>query len=118
MAATKARGRKTKTARAKPPEAGKVHLPVPLDSRPPPHPHQNIDRAARAAVARLTGGVSPYAIAGAWSDWAMHLARCGASELACTTWLGRWAIPLMICAGFGIGSSRPVTASAAWPITP
>ncbi len=81
MAATKARGRKPKTARAKPPEAGKVHLPVPVDSRPPPHPHQNIDRAARAAVARLTGGVSPYAIAGAWSDWAMHLARAPGRQL-------------------------------------
>ncbi|MCB1350688.1 MAG: poly-beta-hydroxybutyrate polymerase N-terminal domain-containing protein, partial [Maritimibacter sp.] len=54
--------------------AAETQLPVPVDTHPL-HPHRNIDRAARAAVARLTGGVSPYAIAEAWSDWAMHLAR-------------------------------------------
>jgi polyhydroxyalkanoate synthase len=32
------------------------------------HPHQNFDRAARAAVARLSGGVSTHAFIEAWSD--------------------------------------------------
>ena len=60
--------------------AAETQLPVPVDTHPL-HPHRNIDRAARAAVARLTGGVSPYAIAEAWSDWAMHLARAPGRQL-------------------------------------
>lgn len=48
---------------------------------PPPsergqdHPHRNFDRAARGAMARLSGGVSTHAFIEAWSDWAQHLAR-------------------------------------------
>ena len=39
------------------------------------HPHQNFDRAALAAVARLSGGVSTHTIIEAWRDWAQHPAR-------------------------------------------
>jgi len=67
----------TPPAAAMPPGA---NLPVPVDNRPS-HPHQNIDRAARAAVARLTGGVSPFAVTEAWSDWALHLSRAPGRQL-------------------------------------
>jgi polyhydroxyalkanoate synthase len=33
-----------------------------------------IDRTLRASVARVTGGLSPAALAGAYGDWAIHLA--------------------------------------------
>ncbi|MDQ2095093.1 alpha/beta fold hydrolase [Rhodobacteraceae bacterium 10Alg 79] len=39
------------------------------------HPHDQLDSALRANLARLTQGLSPQAAAGAWLDWAMHLAQ-------------------------------------------
>lgn len=35
---------------------------------------QDLDMELTAQLARLTGGLSPIALAGAWADWAMHLA--------------------------------------------
>lgn len=58
------------------------------------HPHQNLDRAARAAMARLSGGVSTHSFTEAWNDWAQHLARSPGRqmELAERAVLNAWKL--------------------------
>jgi polyhydroxyalkanoate synthase len=48
----------------------------------------DIDRAVRAGLAHLTGGLAPSALAGAFLDWAVHLAASPGkrSELAGQAW--------------------------------
>ena len=43
-------------------------------------PTQDIDRAVRAGIARLTGGLARSALAGAFFDWAVHLAASPGSD--------------------------------------
>src|ERR1700693_6259260 len=37
-------------------------------------PFQTIDRSVHATIAQFTGGLAPAALAGAYLDWAVHLA--------------------------------------------
>jgi polyhydroxyalkanoate synthase len=63
---------------------GAVQLPkviAPSPAPPQDHPHRNFDRAARGAMARLSGGVSTHAFIEAWSDWAQHMARSPGRQL-------------------------------------
>jgi len=46
-----------------------------------PHPHHGLDRAAWAAAARMSGGLSPQAYIDAWSDWSVHLVRSPGRQL-------------------------------------
>lgn len=48
------------------------------------HPERHfetLDRSQRAALARLTQGISPYALASAYVDWAVHFAISPGSQL-------------------------------------
>lgn len=69
-------------------KVGKARVPttlVPTDiTAEPQHKHHDIDRAIRAAVAKMTGGISPHSAYEAWSDWAMHLSRSPGRQLELT----------------------------------
>ena len=59
-------------------------VPAPL----PDSPFHDLDRATTAAIARMTGGLSPAALWLAYSDWAMHLSAAPGKqmELALDMW--------------------------------
>jgi len=69
-----------------------------------------LDRLVRAGLARLTQGVSPTAVAGAWADWATHLAGAPGKQLELA------AAAALNAARFGLwladAASRPAEAVA------
>lgn len=48
--------------------------PMPPTDRGAAEPVAPVDRIARASIARFTAGLSPYALAAAYFDWAVHMA--------------------------------------------
>lgn len=70
----------TKIRHKAPAAAPPVQLPAVVPD-PSPHPYRGLDRAARASLARMTGGISPHSVFAAWSDWALHLARSPGRQL-------------------------------------
>lgn len=43
--------------------------------------HLDLDRRLHGVMARMTGGVSPYAIMRVWADWAVHTARAPGRQI-------------------------------------
>ena len=78
-----------------------------------PHPHADLDRAVRGAVARATGGVSPLALMETWTDWALHLARAPGRQLELAEHARENAQKLM---GFAAKSTTGTTSKP--PFTP
>ncbi len=56
---------------------------------------KRVDRAATAALARLTLGISPHAVVDAWVDWAIHLARAPERQAALVQRAGVNALKLL-----------------------
>jgi len=79
----------------------KASVPVPTKARKaaqPEHPHQNLDRGARAAMARLSGGVSSHAFVEAWVDWAFHFGHSPGRQLELAERAQQNALKLMALA--------------------
>jgi polyhydroxyalkanoate synthase len=89
-------------------------LPAAASRNPKPvHPHQNLDRSVMASMARVTGGVSPHAIADAWTDWWLHMARAPGRQLELVERAQQNALKLMDHAGRTLSGS-----TVAAPFTP
>ena len=71
------------------------------------HAHQNLDRGLRAAMARLSGGVSPHAFIEAWTDWAFHLGHSPGRQLELVERAQANAMKLMALATRGDSDAPP-----------
>ncbi len=118
--------RKPTRAAVEPP----VMLPATLPAAEAPDPARTLDRQLHAAVARLTRGLSPMAVAEAWADWALHLAAAPGrrAELAAEAVdgaqrLGRYAARCAVSGGKAEACVAPATgdrrfAGPAWQAWP
>ena len=80
---------------------------APARSEKPDHPHQHLDRSLMAALARMTAGVSPHAVAEAWGDWAMHMARAPGRQLELIERAQQNTLKLMSHAGAALSGQQP-----------
>jgi polyhydroxyalkanoate synthase len=94
--------------------------PLPAPRATPPQPAEarlgptfhSLDRTLRAAEARITQGMSPTAVSGAWLDWAVHLARAPGKrmELAARAWIQAMRYLLWLRHALGDGQPPPLVA--------
>ena len=101
-----------KTDQAGAGEPAQVQLPavVPTAGTSPAklaHPHQHLDRSVMASLARVTGGVSPHAVADAWTDWWLHMARAPGRQLEMVELAQKNALSLMHHASGALSGKMP-----------
>ncbi len=100
---------KTKAKAQKKPAATPTpnRLPATVPEPPPEEdrPYRDLDRALHAAIAHVTGGLSPHAIAEAWADWALHLTRAPGRQLELAEHARLNAFELMSYAARAIGNA-------------
>ncbi|TFL16388.1 PHA/PHB synthase family protein [Jannaschia formosa] len=91
-----------RTAPRRPADEPPAVLPVPVAARSDPegrhasdHPHRNLDRAARAVLARMNGGVASHSFIEAWADWAQHMSAAPGRQLELAERASRNAALLM-----------------------
>ena len=93
-----------KTRETTAPRRSVKNLPVPVpasrgsESRPriaSDHPHQNLDRAARAVFARMNAGMSSHSFNEAWVDWAQHICASPGRQIELLERAQRTAVLLM-----------------------
>ncbi len=102
----KMKARNTATAAPAPAQA-----PVPAEGHDAGLPQfDTLDRVNRALLARLTHGISPWAMARAWADWATHLAAASGRQtelaqkaMADMARIGAYAMTRGGDAGDGVG---------------
>jgi polyhydroxyalkanoate synthase subunit PhaC len=78
-----------------------------------------VDRSLRAALARLTQGLSPYALAAAYTDWGVHYLRSPGTQTDVSLRLleSAWRITLYAAARFQGQSAEPpfdINGSTSW----
>ncbi|MGN6527594.1 MAG: PHA/PHB synthase family protein [Burkholderiaceae bacterium] len=89
-----------------------VRAPVRAAPRAAPDPTaawRDLDRLREAGIGRITGGLSPEALALAWFDWGMHLAVAPGKRLQLA--LHDWSRP-------ADASADPRFADSSWRLTP
>lgn len=63
------------------PAPARKPAPHPRTKAVEPHKYETFDKTLRAAMARMTVGLSPYAAASAWTDWLAHLATAPGRQI-------------------------------------
>lgn len=71
---------------------------------------QTLDRAASAAIAQMTGGLSPAAMAQSFSDWWVHLASAPGKQMQLATKGARKAVRLADYAVRSVSGENPAPA--------
>ena len=100
---------KSETSTSLPAKLPTPHFPAAPPKTPELRPYEVWDRSYNSWQARMTMGVSPYAMSSAWLDWAHALSRAPGrqAELAARFWRNQWRVVQAISNAGGGFESHP-----------